>query len=238
MGRRRVLLAATGIVVRFKGLDGRRPRRFRPQPGRDHRPYRAEQIRQDDAAQRHLGRAAADRRQPPSRRSAMVADGFARGCTPRHPAHLPEHPPAGGPDRARNGGGGGHVDGDGDRREAAMAAFDELGLLQYRDRLATRSSPMACRGGSRLRARSSGGCSSCSSTSRLPVSITYSRRIVETVVGIRDRRGCGIILIDHDLNVILKACDRVVVLNEGRVIARGTPEEVRHDPAVIRAYPG
>jgi ABC-type branched-subunit amino acid transport system ATPase component len=65
-----------------------------------------------------------------------------------------------------------------------------------------------------------------------------SEEIVRIVCDIRDRRQCGVILIDHDLNVILKACDRVVVLNDGKVIASGKPEVVRRDPAVIQAYLG
>ncbi len=50
--------------------------------------------------------------------------------------------------------------------------------------------------------------------------------------------GIGILLVDHDLALINALCDRIVVLNEGRQIAEGSPEEVRSHPAVIEAYLG
>jgi len=50
--------------------------------------------------------------------------------------------------------------------------------------------------------------------------------------------GVSVLLVDHDMGLVLGACDEVVVLDFGKTIARGTPHQIRNDPAVLAAYLG
>jgi branched-chain amino acid transport system ATP-binding protein len=60
----------------------------------------------------------------------------------------------------------------------------------------------------------------------------------QLLVFIRDHEKIGILLIEHDMAVVMKISDHVIVLDHGRKISDGTPVAVKNDPVVIRAYLG
>ncbi len=66
---------------------------------------------------------------------------------------------------------------------------------------------------------------------------TETGHLVETIRAIA-ASGIGVLLIEHDMTLVRAACDDVVVLNFGEIIARGTPAEIVADAAVIEAYLG
>jgi branched-chain amino acid transport system ATP-binding protein len=65
-----------------------------------------------------------------------------------------------------------------------------------------------------------------------------SAELNKLLCDIRDDHGIGVLLIEHDMSVVMAISDHVIVLDYGRKIADGTPDAVRNDAAVIKAYLG
>jgi branched-chain amino acid transport system ATP-binding protein len=62
--------------------------------------------------------------------------------------------------------------------------------------------------------------------------------LAAVVRSVRDDHGAGVLLIDHNVTLILEVCDRIHVLDQGRTLAEGTPDEIRKNIDVANAYLG
>lgn len=62
--------------------------------------------------------------------------------------------------------------------------------------------------------------------------------LMENIRAIRDRFGIAILLIEHDMSLVMGICEGIAVLNYGKIIAKGSPDEIKNNPTVIEAYLG
>lgn len=122
-------------------------------------------------------------------------------------------------------------------REAALELLDEVGLRSEADTLAGSLSYGACKRLEIARALAAeprvllldepaAGCNS--------VETEEIDQLMRRVAA----KGIAVVLVEHDMKLVMKISDRILVLERGRPLTEGTPREVRHNPAVLEAYLG
>ena len=62
--------------------------------------------------------------------------------------------------------------------------------------------------------------------------------LMDMINWIKDEFNISVLLIEHDMKLVMGICEKIVVLDYGKKIAEGTPEEIKNNPEVIKAYLG
>lgn len=69
------------------------------------------------------------------------------------------------------------------------------------------------------------------------MNLTEKEALSDTILNIRDR-GHTVLLVEHNMKLVMKVCDRICVLNHGNKLVEDVPEQIQNDPEVIKAYLG
>jgi branched-chain amino acid transport system ATP-binding protein len=123
-------------------------------------------------------------------------------------------------------------------RERVPALLSRLGLTRDRDRLATTLPYGQQRRVEIARALAGRPRFLLLDEPAAGMNEAESDALLTTIRQIRDDERCAVLIVDHDLRLIMRLCERIHVLAEGKTICEGTADEVRRDPAVIQAYLG